>query len=236
MAVNINIQKKEDGAVANKFFPCSLCSSNSGKANHNIRQGIKFPSPESKVERLKMINGCIRCGFSSHPTKNCKYRFRDRCINCRKFHWNYLCTHYKENLNDTQKSQCQMNQGTDPKRTSNANSKNMKTSNKKNLSDSKDNQDKSHGTVTTVTEALNNSSEGETVLPTFTCKLKGQLVRGMKDSGCQSNFITEQLAHSLDLPVIKEKVKLTVNGINVSKQYETKVVEIEMKLGESTKE
>ena len=61
-------------------------------------------------------------------------------------------------------------------------------------------------------------------------------MRGMKDSGCQTNFVTQKLAESLNLPVIQEHIKLTVNGINVPKDYDTKIVELEMNLGESTKE
>ena len=234
MAVNINIQKEGSGAVAAKFFPCSLCSTDKVKANHNIRECTKFSSPASKVEQLKKVNGCVRCGFSTHSTKNCKYRFRDRCNNCNEFHWNYLCTNSKEKLNATGKLQSQVNQSSGPKG-SNTDDKGSKTENKKGPSKAQGGQEKSHGNIITVTEALNSSSEGETILPTFTCNVKGQLVRGMKDSGCQTNFVTQKLAESLNLPVIQEHIKLTVNGINVPKDYDTKIVELEMNLGESTK-
>ncbi|XP_068227922.1 uncharacterized protein [Palaemon carinicauda] len=89
--------------------------------------------------------------------------------------------------------------------------------------------ERSQNNITTITEALNNSSEGDTILPTFTCNISGSNVRCMKDSGCQSNFISEELASKLNLPVIRESIKLTVNSINVPRSYDTKIVEVEMK-------
>ena len=47
----------------------------------------------------------------------------------------------------------------------------------------------------------------------------------MKDSGCQTNFISVEMANRLGLKVISDNVILTVKGINIPKSYETKLME-----------
>ena len=103
MAVNVASKSSGKENSATKFFPCSLCSSDGNMASHNIRDCKKFPSSAAKVDQLKRINGCIRCGFASHATKNCKYRFRDRCSKCGEFHWLYLCPDSEESRSPAKK-------------------------------------------------------------------------------------------------------------------------------------
>ena len=68
-------------------------------------------------------------------------------------------------------------------------------------------------------------------MPTFTCSLQNNVViRGLKDGGCQKNFITEKLAISQNLKVIKE-VSIVVNGFNTSQPYDTKLVEAHINFG-----
>ena len=55
--------------------------------------------------------------------------------------------------------------------------------------------------------------------------MNGNLVRGMKDSGCQTNFISVEMANRLGPKVIRDNVILTVKGINIPKSYETKLME-----------
>ena len=83
MAGNVSKSNAKETS-ATKLFPHSLCSSE--RASHNIWDCKRFASPDIKVDQLKRINGCIRSGFASHATKNCKYRFRDRCSKCGEFH------------------------------------------------------------------------------------------------------------------------------------------------------
>ncbi|XP_068234742.1 uncharacterized protein [Palaemon carinicauda] len=72
----------------------------------------------------------------------------------------------------------------------------------------------------------------ESILPTFTCYLSNRVeIRCLVDSGCQTNFITEAVANTSNLKVLKERVHLTVNGFNSSKQYVTKLVEVEVEIG-----
>ena len=80
-------------------------------------------------------------------------------------------------------------------------------------------------------EALQTQSGKESILPTFTCSLKGKNIRILKDSGCQSHFIEENLAKKLNLKIIKSNFPLTVNGFNTSKEYKTNIVEAELYYG-----
>ncbi|XP_068250638.1 uncharacterized protein [Palaemon carinicauda] len=219
MAINVNFTPEGTSGATAKCYPCSLCSTVQEKASHNIRDCTNFISPVSKVEKLKSIDGCTRCGLASHSTEKCRYKFRYRCANCKGFHWNYLCTHPGENQsNDISQKNLDLN-----KKKFHEKNKDKKDPKAKNPTE------RSQNNITTITEALNNSSEGDTILPTFTCNKSGSNVRCMKDSRCQSNFISEELASKLNLPVIRESIKLTVNGINVPRSYDTKIVEVEMK-------
>ncbi|XP_068224897.1 uncharacterized protein [Palaemon carinicauda] len=225
MAINVNFTPEGTSGATAKCYPCSLCSTVQEKASHNIRDCKNFISPVSKVEKLKSIDGCTRCGLASHSTEKCRYKFRYLCANCKGFHWNYLCTHPGENQsNDISQKNLDLN-----KKKFHEKNKDKKDPKAKNPTE------RSQNNITTITEALKNSSEGDTILPTFTCNISGSNVRCMKDSGCQSNFISEELASRLNLPVIRECVKLTVNGINVPRSYDTKIVEVEMKFDRDTR-
>ena len=83
-----------------------------------------------------------------------------------------------------------------------------------------------------ITDVLKiNLDNEQSILPTFSCKIKDRSIRCLKDGGCQSNFITENFADSLSLKVLKDKVELKINGINVSQKYFSKVVELEICFG-----
>ena len=85
--------------------------------------------------------------------------------------------------------------------------------------------------VATLTDAVQSTIEGDLILPTFQCFIQGRKLKGLKDSGCQSNFIVEKLASQLELKVIRDYVALTVNGINVPKFYKIKLVEAKVLIG-----
>ena len=88
------------------------------------------------------------------------------------------------------------------------------------------------GIVEVKCEALNSEIMSSVILPTFTCNLSnGTIIRGMKDTGCQGNFIKECVARKNKLKKIKT-VKLTINGFNSSKICDTDVVELNLKVGD----
>lgn len=92
------------------------------------------------------------------------------------------------------------------------------------------------GSVHTVTVSNLSQLDGfGCIVPTFTCYVSNGLeeipLRGLKDTGSQSNLIQESLLHSLDHEVINPSVVLQINGINNSKSYVSKLVHIKIRLG-----
>ena len=73
-----------------KFKPCCLCSKD--HADHPIFKCQKYATAKSKIDRLRELNLCIKCGFSGHDTKDCRFKFYKSCVNCDKTnHFSYLC-------------------------------------------------------------------------------------------------------------------------------------------------
>ena len=71
------------------------------------------------------------------------------------------------------------------------------------------------------------------ILPTFSFTLNNCSVRGLKDCGSQGNFIAEDLADKLNLKIIDNNVDLNLNGINTLQHYRSKIVELDMGIGDS---
>lgn len=171
-----------------RYF-CSLCSSQTEKDfSHTTKECTKYDNPNSKVNRLKEIGACIKCGYANHTYKSCNSKLK-KCFHCSKYHMSFLC-----------------------------------------LSSDKAKQ-KSVSSGIVLAGHTYQVDVGETaILPTFQCQIRGRVVRGMKDSGCQPNFILESLARDLDLPEISKKIKVTINGFNECKEYITKVVAVELNI------
>ena len=72
----------------------------------------------------------------------------------------------------------------------------------------------------------------DAVLPTFSFEVKGKHFRALKDEGSQSSFTTRSFAESKNLKVIKDNVKVIVNGFNKPQAFLTKLVEMPVKLGD----
>lgn len=85
-----------------------------------------------------------------------------------------------------------------------------------------------------ITEALETTASNDTsMLPTFSCTLENGLkFRALKDGGCQSNFVSMKLADSCNFKVLKDNVSLYLKGINMTKDYCTKLVEIPFCIGD----
>ena len=84
----------------NKFKPkadekqqfCSFCSSPGGKVTtHSSYSCTLYPSVEQKLQKIRDSGGCERCANMTHSTPQCKFKFKNRCIHCKKFHFGYLC-------------------------------------------------------------------------------------------------------------------------------------------------
>ena len=232
MAVKVTM--KNDNPKS-KFFPCSLCSFDELDSGHPLSKCVKYFTTQSKMEKLKNINGCTKCAFTNHNSANCRFKFKNRCSTCQGYHWSFLCVQQCGNLNSKSDKTQIKNEKEAKVQPSFEKGKNSKEGSKDQKSQkSQDTKTKIQSGVTTVVEAHKINNDGETILPTFTCEVKGVTLRVMKDGGCQSNFISSDLADKFDLKVLDNNVDLTVNGINCQKNYTTKQVEVEMVLDGKT--
>lgn len=82
-----------------------------------------------------------------------------------------------------------------------------------------------NGSVWFEMEAKHSNCNPASILPTFTI----EEARGLKDSGCQLNFVDEKWAKEKKFKIVKECFPLIVNGFNSSKELVTNIVK--MKLG-----
>lgn len=194
------------------FKPCSICSNLEGKdANHPIYKCDKNPSVSSKLEQIKKLKGCIRCSNLNHEIGACRYRFNNRCKHCSQWHFSFLCSKLLD-----------------------ASVKETKTS--REIKSPLDNKSKvTECRLNIVIDASKCFANIGSILPTFTCMFEDRKVRCLKDSGCQCNLISTSLADELGLRVIEESVCLTVNGINSSQQYQTRIVEANVQIGKETR-
>ena len=204
-----------DKAKRSQF--CSLCTGKGQRVTtHSTFNCHAYPSPSSKREKLKELNGCIRCGNLSHETKSCNFRFKKKCSNCMKFHFSYLCI---ANNSDKASSKPDLNSDRNSESKVKGNS-NATTGNGKEVST---------GLLSVGGNSLNFLAHyGEdAIVPTFSF-VSNEVVRAMRDSGCQPSFVTERLAKMLNLKVIQSNFSLTVHGFNSSERYTTDIVELKV--------
>ena len=71
---------------------CKLCKKAKVDSSHHITQCKKFPSPTDKVNFIKSEKGCTRCANFNHESSNCNYRFTRNCMQCKRRHFDNLCT------------------------------------------------------------------------------------------------------------------------------------------------
>ena len=81
------VSPSPDSSPSKKF--CSLCKGHEG---HLTKDCPKYEEPGDKVNRLKTVGGCTKCGFLNHETVKCMFRFRKRCFKCAGDHMSFLCT------------------------------------------------------------------------------------------------------------------------------------------------
>ncbi len=186
------------------FKPCVLCSKDQD-ADHPIYRCQSFVTIEDKIKKLRSLQGCERCANLNHVMSDCRYKFNAKCRNCNEWHFSFLC----QNMNKQK-----------PKIDKDQKPKNKALKNETN-----------NGTVW-VEQALPSYVSGDIILPTFTCSLKNEaLIRCMKDSGCQANFIAQHIVEKYKFEVVKSNVSLTVNGFNNSKDYTANIVKVGLTFG-----
>ena len=219
---NLSYRYKETTGLAasvksNPRFQCCLCSQDSSKdSNHSIRWCQNYRTPQEKIERLKQLNGCVKCGMLSHITTKCRFSFNRRC-SCKQWHFEFLCC---ESKGERKQDEKRMQEVKDNKE------------NKKEKPKDKANELQTVTKVATVVDAFPSVFDSDSILPTFTAYVNERPIRALKDLGCQCNFIKENLVDNLDIPVICKDVALKINGFNSNKDYNTKIVAVELTIGE----
>lgn len=198
---------------------CSLCSGKDSRdTSHSTYNCSKFVSAKAKRDRLNELLGCVKCGNVSHKTEECRFFFKKKCAKCSQFHFSFLCSAESPVNNENQNSKNESNK----QKAKNESVKNSENTNKPD------------GTVNaksvfvgTTYFGLNIKTGENSAVPTFSFEVgKGLVLRGMKDSGCQANFIKTTFADELELLVIVDNYQLKIGGFNSTKNYQTKIVEL----------
>lgn len=218
--------KVEVGRDHKKFVGfCSLCSERSGPkvTSHMTRDCPRFPSAREKCVRLDNIQACTKCGFVNHCTSKCEFNFRQPCFKCSGLHMGFLCTFEPSGSSQSQSS------GSAQSQSNTTNKDTVKYKNqqpRKPFSKPKSETNVVNASAAWAESVLQSHVGGEAILPTFTCRIGTQSVRGMKDCGSQSSFIQQNLVNELSLPVLSENLSITIHGFNESKKYSTMEVEV----------
>ena len=209
-AVNMDTFKKHD-ADSKQF--CSLCSTRDNKVStHSTFSCAVYPSTKDKLAKLKSMNGCDKCGNVTHSGNYCKFKFKRSCMHCNKYHFSFLCPNASNGNAHRNEGQNKPKPNL-PKKDQNYGKPNSKKQN-------------TEAKCTWINGITFDNTGQDSVLPTFTFTIGNENVRAMRDSGCQSCFITRKLADKMRLKVLKDKFELGINGINSSKKVMTTVVEL----------
>ena len=197
---------------------CCLCKSEGKDKNHDVRFCPVFDTPQSKVNKLKSMNACIKCGYSNHQSKLCKNPFKSKCQGCSRDHMTYLC------LSNSKPNATRDRHGTT-----------VNTVESK--SESNSDAEETYSTQAIV-EISHSTGADNIALPTFTADLIGEntetSVRIFKDTGAQRNFITKDLAQKMKFPVLCANKNFNIKGFNVKKNVTTDVVQVALKIGNKT--
>lgn len=190
-ALAVKVESSKSSKSSNKWS-CGLCSKDSGtEAKHKINKCNVYKDAAAKINKLKSLKGCLKCGSLDHDESSCKFKFQRRC-HCKEWHFSFLCQKPK------QTSEIPVAEPTN---------------------------------LTTHAKTMSMALDNDSVLPTFTCLLKGEhKLRCLKDTGSQSNFISSDLADRFNLKVLQDKIVLKLKGINTVKTYDTKLVEVPIQI------
>ena len=193
---------------------CNWCTGKGTTVGtHSSFDCKKYPTSEEKISRLNALHGCSKCGNFQHVTDDCKFKFKQNCAHCNESHFRYLCPTMKKNEFKGK-------------------SFNKNFSKKENKKTEKDSADVQTGSVFIGKVNIQHYGE-DAVIPTFTINYApGQVLRGMRDSGCQPNLITQKCAEKLKLKNISDEFPLSINGFNSSIKRGVKIVELKINSNE----
>ena len=214
MAVNLDKHRSDSSNKANIW--CNLCKGLKGVNNeHSMSRCERFKVTSEKLDRLKTIKACRKCGFDNHVDNDCKFKFKSPCKHCGELHFSFLCPNGASaniaSSEDAVDSESELS-ATDLETESVCEAANI-----------------------CCTQVYQTSDLNGSILPTFVAKIAGHTVRCLFDSGCQHNFINKRLVEQAKLKFIRD-INITINGFNASHQYRTRIVVMPMQLGNITYE
>ena len=186
----------------NPFHRCPLCDDES----HGINKCPNFKTPPEKIRKLQSLDGCLRCSNADHQTVNCKFRFNKSCNSCQAWHFTFICPNAKP---DTRSY---------PDNRSSSAATDAKPKTVSNYSASSN-------------SFFGSSAHDVTsVISTVTCVIDGKKVRAMRDNGSQNNLVSERFLQTIEHVVLEDNIDLTLNGINNSKCFKSKLVRFAVEL------
>ena len=222
-SVGLAAQVKYD-VSQNVFKSCTSCTQ-SKIPSHPLHKCAKYLDAKAKVKRLEELNGCTKCGKLNHSEKSCKFNFNRKC-RCGLWHFDFLCTSPASN-STRKKLKGSETQTKSVKCKTNPPEPNKQGDCKKETASG----------LIYVEETLKADDSSNIILPTFSCTLSNKHdLHCLRDTGCQSNFISEAKAQKENLEVVNASIKLKVNGFNTSKVYLTKSVKVSFTIGDQNYE
>ena len=179
---------------------CCLCKQDRSDKNHDIRDCTVYETAAKKVNKLKSIKGCIKCGYSNHGSSNCQYKWKTNCRNCNKEHMTYLCM---GNISPSPHPPF----GRFPT------AMNMVETSTKESGETVNSQ--------SLVEVQHSVGADNIALPTFAAVLINEnkciSIRIFKNGGSQRNFITHELARQMNFPMMESNICIDIKGF-VSKR------------------
>lgn len=235
LATNIEVTQKQNtkNETSTKGMVCFICKAleKSDCYEHALYNCPNFKNPESKLQKLKELNGCTKCGYTNHKAKECKFKFNKKCKHCEGSHNSFLCGK-KQNGPTTQK--------TENKNTAhNKNKNNTQTETSTNLVELTvtpiENPSSEQVENSVLLNSLNVTSTQNITLPTFTtaCTNKNnnnQDLRVLYDSASEMSFISQSVAQKLKCKVLQSNIILNIKGFNDNKYYKTHIIQIDVKI------
>ena len=196
---------------AGKLQYCSLCSGRGDKVfSHSTYSCTVYPTVRSKIDKLKELHGCTKCGNLSHEAETCKFRFNKRCVNCSKYHFGFLCTESERTKGSTIKV--------------NTNFPKNSRANKIKPVKSEVNNNSVYISQSLLCGEINHGTD--TIIPTFTLSYGTSMLRGMRDGGCQPCFVTSKFAKEQNLDIVEENIELVIKGFNSNEKHCSNVVQL----------
>ena len=226
-------------AEENPLRRCTLCAASHN--DHGIHRCTKYPTPEDKLERLKVLKGCSMCGNLSHMYDKCRFKFRSECDHCNKWHFRFLCPFQSKPSKFTKdkkvgksvsngKNSHQIGMG--DKKVTGANC--IAVSNENSLEGGSEEEVETHCQIVCASYFQKNIVEIDSILPTFSISssMDKSSIRGMYDTASQSSFISRGSLQHIQHKVLRSNVKLTIKGINNVRTCNSELIEANLNFGD----